>query len=168
MTRAEWRGLALGMAALMITTIGWAQETAKTEIGTQIVTAGMTAAEFREIAGKVRAMDDGKNCGHRTLEYRQTIRLEELAGGKVKTIRVVRAESFKGAPALKAEEVKAKVEKVWSAKFGWMACTIQWAEPTLWSVEAELVFEDGKKGVSITDGWHVALRDHDGNTWFLR
>ncbi|HMD39606.1 MAG TPA: hypothetical protein VKH15_10005 [Candidatus Acidoferrum sp.] len=38
----------------------------------------------------------------------------------------------------------------------------------MWSIESILVFEDGKQGVLITDGSHVALKDHDGKSWFFR
>jgi len=157
------------VALLMVAGIAGGQEAAKKkENETPIETNGMTAAEFSELARKVRAMDDGKHCGRRGLDFGKTISLEELAGGKVKAIRVVRAETYRGAPAVKAGEARAKVERVWSGRFGFMNCEIGWAEPMLWSVEAELEFEDGKKGVLITDGWHVAMVDHDGNNWFLR
>jgi hypothetical protein len=101
----------------------------------------------------------------------ETISLGELAGGKLKAIHVVRAERYKGAPAPRAEQVRTNVEKVWLRRFGWMACQIGWSEGMTWSgwlVEAELEFEDGKKGLLITDGLHVALQDHEGHNWFLR
>jgi hypothetical protein len=164
--RRGWRAM---VVLLLVAGVAGGQEAAKKKGNrTPIETSGMTTAEFSELARNVRAMDDGKHCGRRELEFGKTISLEELAGGKVKAIRVVRAETYKGAPAVKAEEARAKLEKVWSGRFGFMACQIGWAEPTLWSVEAELEFEDGKKGVLITDGWHVALEDHEGNNWFLR
>jgi hypothetical protein len=45
---------------------------------------------------------------------------------------------------------------------------IVWDEGTWWSIESAVEFEDGKKGLLITDGLHVALRDHDGKNWFFR
>ena len=133
-----------------------------------IVTDGMTTGEFGQILEKARAMEKAKSCGRRMLEEGKPFSLEELAGAKVKRIRVVRAETYKIWPAPKPEEVRATVEKIWSRKFGWMACQIEWDEGALWSIQAELEFEDGKKGVLITDGWHVALQDHDGHNWFVR
>jgi len=133
-----------------------------------IVTDGMTTGEFGQILEKARAMEKAKSCGRRIWEEGKPFSLEELAGAKVKRIRVVRAETYKISPAPKPEEVRATVEKMWSRKFGWMACQIEWDEGALWSIQAELEFEDGKKGVLITDGWHVALQDHDGHNWFVR
>ena len=133
-----------------------------------IDTSGMTTGEFGEIPGKARAMDDANSCGQRKWEELTPFRLEQLAGGKVKRIRVLRAEAYKISPAPKVEDVRATIDKVWSQKFVWMACRIAWDEAALWSIQAELDFEDGKKGVLITDGWHVALQDHDGHNWFVR
>ena len=113
-------------------------------------------------------MEKAKSCGRRMWEERKPFSLEELAGAKVKKVRVGRAETYKISPAPKPEEVSATVEKMWSRRFGWMACQIEWDERALWSIQAELEFEDGKKRVLITDGWHVALQDHDGHNWFVR
>ena len=38
----------------------------------------------------------------------------------------------------------------------------------LWSIESTLEFKDGKKGLLITDGEHVAVRDHGGKSCFFR
>lgn len=158
------RGLGAALVWMWLAGITRGQETAKKENAPPIDTSGMTA-DNNGIHGKIRAMDDGKNCGRRTLEWGHSISLEELAGGKVKRIRVVSIEAFKGG---KPEDAREKVKKVWSKKYGWMACEIMWDEGFFLSVEAELEFEDGKKGVLITDGWHVALQDHEGHNWFLR
>jgi len=154
---------------LLIVEIANAQEASKMkETKTPINTSGMTTGKFGQIAAKARAMEDAKSCGQRNWGEFTPFSLEQLAGGKVKRIRVVRAETYRISSARKPEEVRATIEKIWSRKFGWKACQIEWAEWAPWSIQAELEFEDGKKGVLITDGWHVALQDHEGHNWFVR
>ncbi len=159
----------IGMAIVVLTAVAHAQVAPKKEENrAPIVTDGMTTGEFGQILEKARAMEKAKSCGQRIRERGKPFSLEELAGAKVKRIRVVRAETYKIWPAPKPEQAREMIEKVWSRKFGWMACQIEWDEGALWSVEAELEFEDGKKGALITDGWHVAIQDHEGHNWFGR
>lgn len=135
---------------------------------TPIDVSGMTMDESGQILAKARAMEDGKSCGQRRWGEDRPFSVEQWAGGKVKRIRVVRASGrFKGWPAPKREDARATVEKVWSEKFVVGTCQIEWEERAFWSIQAELEFKDGNKGVLITDGWHVALQDHDGHNWFL-
>jgi hypothetical protein len=68
----------------------------------------------------------------------------------------------------KFSQLPQTVLSVWNGKFQFSTCFIGWAEPNWWSVEARLEFVDGKQGVLVTDGTHVALKDHDGATWFFR
>jgi hypothetical protein len=135
---------------------------------TPIDTSGMIADESGQIFIKVRAMEAAKSCGQKKWREDTPLSLEQLAGAKVERIRVVMASGrFKGRHAPKPEEVRATVQKMWSRKFGWMTCQVEWDEPVLWYIQAELGFKDGNKGVLITDGRHVALQDHDGHNWFL-
>jgi hypothetical protein len=90
----------------------------------------------------------------------------ELAGGTVKVIRVTRTLRAKDPP--KAEDLKETVREVWHRKFQGADCRILWSEAVSWSIGSVLEFEDGKKGILVTDGVHVALQDHDGNAWFFR
>lgn len=85
-------------------------------------------------------------------------------GGRVKTITIVR---FAG-PTMGSSNVQEAVRKVWEGKFQSSSCFVDWAEPTMWSIEARVDFEDGTRGVLITDGSHVAFQGHDGKSWFLR
>ena len=66
------------------------------------------------------------------------------------------------------QELRNLVEKVWQGQFHSAACQINWAEFTFWSIEALAESEDGNQAELITDGSHVAVRDHDGSSWFLR
>lgn len=136
---------------------------------TPVDISGMTIMDDSgQILAKARAMEDAKNCGQRKWGESPAFSLEQLAGGKVKRIRVMRASGrFKGAPLPKPEEVRATVEKIWSRKFGVGMCQIEWDEGAFWSIQAELEFKDGSKGVLITDGRHVALQDHDGHNRFF-
>lgn len=93
--------------------------------------------------------------------------VRDFVGGRVKTIRILhyaRERNFS-----KPVEVRALVSKVWQGSFlDQAACGILWDEMALWSIESALEFKDGKKGLLITDGEHVAVRDHDGKSWFFR
>jgi hypothetical protein len=60
------------------------------------------------------------------------------------------------------------LRKVWQGSVDGEDCRILWSEVRYWSIESSLEFEDGKRGEFITDGIHIALRDHGGKTWFLR
>jgi hypothetical protein len=60
------------------------------------------------------------------------------------------------------------VRKVWQGSFQSADCGILWSEGNMWSIEFALEFEDGKQGLLITDGRHVALCDHDAKNWFFR
>ena len=107
------------------------------------------------------------DCGQVPRRYNSETNISDLAGGKVKRIRVLRAVSnFKPA---KPEEIRRTLLKVWlSTTLECCACGQEWAEGTFWSIDAALEFADGKKGVLITDGTHVAMQDHDGNKLFFR
>jgi len=90
----------------------------------------------------------------------------QFVGGKVKTIRVVRFAEPRNTPTHR--ELRDAVRKVWEGKFQGVSCQIGWDEGTFWTIEAVVEFEDGKRGELITDGVHVAMQDHNGNSWFLR
>jgi len=155
------------LAAMLTVRILQAQEAATKKQTMLIDTSGMTTGAFNEIPAKARAMEEAKSCGRTTREEGKSFNLEELAGAKVKQIRVVKAESYQGQPAPKPEEIRVIVERVWSKRFGFARCQIEWDELVVWWIQAELVFEDGKIGVLITDGRrHVVLQDHDGHIWF--
>lgn len=157
----------MGMAVVLLTAVAHPQTPNNKESHPLIVTDGMTTSEFGQVFAKANAMEDAKSCGARYWDVPKPFSLEELAGAKVRKIRVLRAETYRKARAPKPEAVRAMVDKVWSRKFGWKSCQIQWSEPTFWSILANLEFEDGKVGVLITDGLHVALQDHDGHSWFV-
>jgi hypothetical protein len=43
-----------------------------------------------------------------------------------------------------------------------------WAEVTLWNIEASVEYEDGKRALVLTDGWHIEVQDREGKQWFTR
>ena len=102
MTSAGLRSI--GMAIVALTAVACAQVAPKKEERrTPIVTDRMTTGEFGQILEKARAMEEAKSCGRRMWEEGKPFSLEELAGTKVKRIRVVRAENNKISPAPKPE-----------------------------------------------------------------
>jgi hypothetical protein len=90
----------------------------------------------------------------------------ESIGGKVKEIHIVRFVSDGTPPTIDA--MRQTVGQVWQGKFQSPSCFINWAEGAMWSIEAIVLFDDGKAGEVYTDGFHVAFQDHNGHSWFVR
>jgi hypothetical protein len=90
----------------------------------------------------------------------------DFVGAKVKALRVLHYARQRKPP--KAKEIKTFVRKVWQGSFQGAACGILWDEGAWWSIESAVEFEDGRQGLLVTDGTHVALRDHEGKNWFFR
>lgn len=133
-----------------------------------IVVDSMVASDYRELIKAATKLESPScNGGYRYLEHPTTV--GEFVGGAVKTIRVLRTAPFRpGAKPVTPEETRQKLKRVWQGKFQVPSCQIDWAEPAFWSIEAVVEFEDGKQSPLITDGGHVALRDHNGDGWFFR
>lgn len=130
-----------------------------------ILVDSMTVSDHGELAGEVKTLEAVScNGGSRYLEHPTSA--GEFVCGKVKNIRVVYIARKSKPPT--AEEVRKSMTKVWQGKFQASFCQIPWAEPTFWSIESILEFEDGRQGALITDGVHVALQNHDGKNWFFR
>jgi len=127
-----------------------------------------TFVEYGELNERVRTLDESP-C-RASFPYSQVpVTVANFVGGKVKTIKVTHvlgAARQKRPP--KQEELANTLRKVWLGQFQSAACRILWAEGGTWSIDADLLFEDGKQGTLITDGVHVAIQDHDGNAWFFR
>jgi hypothetical protein len=131
-----------------------------------ILVGSATVADNGELAAQVKIME-GVSCGDTSRRVNQPTAVKDFVGGRVKTIRVVHYAWERNISKL--VQVRALVSKVWQGSFlDQPACGIVWDEGTWWSVESAVEFEDGKKGLLITDGSHVALRDHDGQNWFFR
>jgi hypothetical protein len=125
----------------------------------------MMVSDFAKLGRKVKTLESTCcNESSRYLEHPATV--GDFVGGKVKTIRVVHSASMKSPPT--AEEVRKNLRTVWQSKFQVAFCREAWAEPTFWSIESIVEFEDGKRSALITDGVHIALQDHDGKNWFFR
>jgi hypothetical protein len=130
-----------------------------------LVMRSATAADRGDLAARVKAMEQAScNDSSRHFDHRTTV--GDFVGAKVKTIRVVHYVRQRKNP--KGKEIETLVRKVWRGNFDVAYCAVVWAEHELWCVESTVEFEDGKQGVLITDGSHVALRDHDGKNWFFR
>jgi hypothetical protein len=106
------------------------------------------------------------DCNAGPAYSRQPISVEAIAGAKVK--RIVVGHIDQSQTPIRPEQIQNIVERVWTGTFQTRSCHILWAEATFWTLQAELEFEDGSVGLLLTDGHHVALRDRNGNNWFLR
>jgi hypothetical protein len=132
----------------------------------RIVVKSAVSDDGNLIAADVKRLDH-TDCKQVPSRYNSETSVSELAAGKVKTIRVLHTLStFKPA---KAEDIRRMLLQVWLSKTNeCCACGIEWDEGTFWSIDAALEFEDGRKGILITDGTHVAMQDHDGRKLFFR
>lgn len=133
-----------------------------------IVVDSMVASDYPELIKAANSLEKPScNGGYRYLDHPRTV--GEFVGGAVKTIRVLRTAPFRpGTKPLTVGETRQRVKRVWQGKFQVPSCQIDWAEYTFWSIEAVVEFEDGRRSPLITDGVHVALKDHDGNSAFFR
>lgn len=143
-----------------------AQNLAKPESDSPTILVGSaTATDNGELASQVKTME-GASCNPASRHFDHPTTVGDFVGGKVKTLRILHYARRRNPP--KPEETQTLMRKVWQGSFYGADCGIAWDEGALWSIESTLEFEDGKKGLLITDGIHVALRDHDGKNWFFR
>ena len=154
------------LAWLLVPCLSHCQDLAKSKTASPtILVDSIIVSDYAELAGKVKTLEvvscDG---GLRSLDHPTTV--GEFVGGKVKTIRVLHSAPRRNPPT--AEEVRIGLRKVWQGKFQVCFCQIAWSEPTRWTIESVLEFEEGKRSALITDGVHVALQDHDSKNWFFR
>jgi hypothetical protein len=155
------------LAWLALSSLSQAQNPAKPGSDSfPILVGSATVADNGELAAQVKTME-GVSCGDTSRRVSQPTALKDFVGGRVKTIRVVHYARERNIS--KPVRLRALVSKVWQGSFlDQPACGIVWDEGTWWSIESTVEFEDGKRGLLITDGSHVALRDHDGRNWFFR
>jgi hypothetical protein len=158
-------GLLTGAALASLSVVWLPGQTAKTlqSAMPKISVRSYKVVAPAELGGTVTTLERS-TCGSATSSMSLTT--EDLAGGKVKAIRVLRAVRWGKPP--KPKELRTIMEKVWEGRVPGAACGILWDEVSLWSVEAALEFQDGKRGLLVTDGSHIALKDHDGRIWFTR
>lgn len=154
----------LAFVGLSVMPPSWGQGTANSASTTPKIHVQAVAADRGELERKVRIIDTP--CGGRYQHLNPSKTVGELEGETVRAIRVVRFAGWRAAPT--REELRDAMKKVWEGKFQSVSCQIEWAEANIWSMEAVVVFEDGKRRELITDGMHVALQDHDGKSRFLR
>jgi len=160
----ERKGVLLSAAIVcfLFAALARAQNSAKSDTP-KIVVHSIEVSSLGEIDRNVSKLN-GSTCSNSPSSKPLTV--ADLAGGKVKTIRVVRVQRLSTAP--KAKELKRVLQKVWQGRVDGAACGIEWSEVSFWSIETVLKFQDGKRGSLITDGSHIALQDHDGRVWFTR
>jgi hypothetical protein len=142
----------------------WGQDASISASTTPTIHVDAIAAGRGELEQEVRIFN--VPCGGRYEYLNPPKTVGELEGGTVKAIWGVRFANRKTAPT--HEELRDAMKKVWEGKFQSVSCQIDWEEANIWSIAAVAEFEDGQRRELITDGMHVALRDHDGKSRFLR
>lgn len=130
-----------------------------------IVPDSATVADYGEFNARVKALE-GTTCNDSSRHFEKPMVVEEFVGAHVRSIRVVHY--FRQSKPPRRREIRKLLTSVWLGSFLSASCGILWSEGVLWSIECTLEFEDGKQGVLITDGIHVALRDHEDKNWFFR
>lgn len=163
--------LALGILFLALVLL---KRNSSSRMPTILVDSALNVPEHhttrRELNDRVRSLDrtpcNLNNAAHGSRRFKSPTSVGESLGGRVKTIRVVGFEPW--APTQTFSQLPETVRSVWTGKFQDSSCQINWAEMSPWFLEARLEFEDGHRGLLITDGHHVVVRDHDGMIWFLR
>lgn len=131
----------------------------------KVVVASATAADYSEFNAQVKALER-TTCDGPSRYFEKPMVVENFVGANVRSIRVIHFSPQNKPP--KSDEIRKVVKSVWQGSLQSASCGILWAEGVLWSIECTLEFKDGKRGVLITDGVHVALRDHEGKNWFFR
>jgi hypothetical protein len=131
-----------------------------------IVVDSVVASDYGELRNVADRLEKGPCNGH--YGYLEPTTVSDYVGGSVKAIRLLRSAPLMAANRLSADELQQKVRLVWHGKFRSVSCRPMWAEGNFWSIEAVVEFEDGKRSPLITDGVHVALQDHNGNSAFFR
>jgi hypothetical protein len=116
--------------------------------------------------GVIVSKTERTSCNDASRRFAHPITVGEFAGAKIKSIRVLRyaRPNFAADP----KDIPKILRNVWESTLDEAECGIVWSEATFWTIEAALDFEDGKQGLLITDGSHVALRDYESKSWFFR
>lgn len=95
-----------------------------------------------------------------------------LGGAKVKEIQIVRVTptqaSTPSVTGVYTPPAVLAIKRALRRRIQDGGCTLSWAEPVGWTVQADIQFEDGIKRKLFTNGTYVAAQDRTGRTWFLR
>lgn len=130
-----------------------------------IVLDSATATDNGVFGARVESLERA-TCNHPSRYFEKPMLVKDFVGAKVKTIRVIHY--LRQSEPAKPDEIRKLIGNVWDGSFQSAACGMLWSEGGAWSIECALEFQDGKQGLLITDGVHVALRDHEGEKWFFR
>ena len=164
MTRQDVVGLAL--AWFLMGTNASAQSSVTPERPVpEFVVDSASPVRAEELRRDAENLSDPQCNGHYTYLGRPTS-IGEFIGGTAKIVRVTRY--VHTMDSVVDSEPQAILRKVWSGQFKSAACQINWAEVTVWSTEGVVELDDGKRSRLITDGYHIALQDHAGRSWFIR
>lgn len=153
-------GILFALANLLAASNCLSQVPAAPQTSTPLVFMDSVKEEgWRELRQDAESLEKG-TCTSMPIYLRPTT-VGAFIGGKATVLRVLHT-------AYSPSDVPKKLERVWNGQFQSAWCHIDWAEVTIWSIEANVEFEDGKEAKLFTDGYHVAFRDHAGISWFIR
>jgi hypothetical protein len=155
----------IALASLHFASLLHAQGSAISQIQSPKIRIDNVSGEWADLTRKVNALESTK-CNGQYVSLNAGTTVEAFVGGRVKDIRVIRFVGVGNSATRK--EVRNRITRVWRGKLKDVSCYLGWDEGTYWSIEAIVEFEDGKRGALITDGFHVAMQDHAGKTWFVR
>ena len=131
----------------------------------KVAMGSATVADYGEFDARVRALESA-TCNDTSRYFGKPMVVGDFVGAEVRSFRVIHY--LRPSKTGKRDEIRKLINSVWHGSFQFASCGILWAEGGLWSIECTLEFRDGKRGVLLTDGVHVALRDHQGKNWFFR
>jgi hypothetical protein len=123
-------------------------------------------ADYSVIARRIKDFEHLPCKTNATKYNTHAINISDFVGAKVSRIFVLHT-APKEKPFTNAE-LTALLIKVWQGQFQSASCYIPWAEATYWSVGAAMEFTDSSQAGLLTDGTHVAIQNHSGQTFFLR
>jgi hypothetical protein len=130
-----------------------------------VTTDRVVNSSSEELRVEAEMLSGGAGCNS-TVWTGKHATVGEIVGGKVIRVRAARFAPF--VTTEKADQIPTILRQVWERRAEQPVCYIPWDEGASWSIEAILEFEDGKRSILVTDGFHVAVQDHEGHSNFMR
>jgi len=131
-----------------------------------IASTGAIPTDFGDLNRKAESLQP-KSCDPNNFSsIDHLVTVADIIGGDPTEIRAIHIAPKETPPDLQA--IRVMIKKVWSGKTQYATCFINWAEGAQWWLEAVISYKSGNQTFLITDGFHVALQDHAGHTWYFR
>lgn len=158
-------GFAIGFMSVLLGLRSGEAQRSEAPASPLVSADGVADSPPQELRLEAEMLSGGAGCSAPVWTGKHTT-VGEIVGGKVVKIRVVRFAS--SVTTKKADQIPTVLRQVWEGQAEEPACYIAWDEAPLWSIEAVLEFDDGKRSLLVTDGLHVAVQDHEGHSNFMR